>query len=404
MKIAYLAPELPALSATFVYNEILQLEQLGDSVLPFSVRRPHSIVENSELDGLKKNVVFIYEQKKHRVVLNHIKLLCTRPVLYLKSASLLIKDVFSLGVVSRNAFGVLYRFFYAASVADKLIVKDCRHLHAHFAHVPSDIAMYAAKMAGISFSLTAHANDIFERGWLLKEKANRSAFFATISQFNKNYLTDLGVANEKIHIVRCGVNFEAFSQRRNRIPNQTLKIGVVGRLVEKKGIDTLIRVAAKLKQQGIRFELCIAGSGPLESALRLLARELELSSVEVQFLGAMPHDKVSDFIKSLDIFALPCQRDINGDMDGIPVALMEAMLAGVPVISTYISGIPELVVNKETGLLVQPNDVKGLTEAITTIIQDENLTKNLINNAHKKVKSEFSLLNNTQKLFSLFHS
>jgi len=403
MKIAYLAPEIPALSATFVYNEILQLEKLGDSVVPFSVRRPYSVAKDACLDSLKRKVFFIYEQKKHHVFLNHMSLLITKPICYANTVKLLIKDILTLGLMSRNAFGVIYRFFYAASVADKLIEKDCQHVHTHFAHVPADIAMYAAEMAGISFSITAHANDIFERRWLLREKVDRSAFFATISQFNINYLADLGINTKKVHLVRCGVNFESFCQREGWDSGQIIKIGVVGRLVEKKGIDTLIRAVGKLKQEGVSFELSIAGSGPLESQLRFLTNELKLSSEDVRFLGAMPHDKVSDFIKSLDVFALPCQCDTNGDMDGIPVALMEAMLAGVPVISTYISGIPELVVNKETGLLVEPNDSNAMAEAILSVVKDDVLRRHLIGNAIKKVKTEFSLLTNTQRLRELFH-
>ena len=404
MNIAYLAPELPSLSATFVYNEILQLEKLGDTVEAFSVRRPEAMAQELELDGLKKRVFVIYEQGKLAVFGSHLYLMAIKPMCYAKSLAWLTKDLARVGLFSRNCFGLLYRFFYAASVARRLIQKRCQHLHSHFAHVPADIAMYASEMAGISFSITAHANDIFERAWLLPEKISRSRFFATISEFNKRFLVNLGGTESKIYIIRCGIDFDHFVQKHSSGSSQPIKIGVICRLVEKKGIDTLIRAAAGLKKRELSFELHIAGSGPLESMLRDLTRELGMTEEDVHFLGAMPHNEVSSFIRSLDMFVLPCRQDSNGDMDGIPVALMEAMAIGVPVISTNLSGIPELVVDQETGLLVKPGNEEELVTAMITLINDKNLKSRLITNAINKVKSEFSLLSNTLKLRELIQS
>lgn len=398
MKIAYLAPEIPALSATFVYNEILQLQKMGDDILPFSVRKPNQAASDKVLDGLRKNTVFVYENKKYRVLIDHFILLARKPIFYAKAFGFLIKDIISIGIFSRNGLGLLYRFFYAASITCKLLEHKCQHIHAHFAHVPGDLAMYAATMAGIKFSITAHANDIFERGWLLHEKAERAAFFATISEFNKIYLAKLGVNTEKIIIVRCGVDFELFDRRKFETLKDTLHIGAVCRLVEKKGIDTLIRAAAKLKHLEADFVIYIAGTGPLETELRDLTKQLDLSSAQVRFLGAMSHDQVSEFIKSLDIFVLPCKCDVNGDMDGIPVALMEAMALGVPVISSELSGIPELVINNQTGLLIQANDEQALADAILIMANNAELRGRLIENALNKVKTEFSLQINTQRL------
>ncbi|MCJ8271517.1 MAG: glycosyltransferase, partial [Psychrosphaera sp.] len=175
-----------------------------------------------------------------------------------------------------------------------------------------------------------------------------------------------------------------------------------GRLVEKKGIDTLIRAISLLHKQDQKIELFIAGSGPLADELASLVQQTGLTSAEVKFLGAMPHTQVADFIESLDVFVLPCKQDKNGDMDGIPVVLMEAMLSGVPVISTEISGIPELVINKETGLLVQPGNEHVLAEAMTSIINDASLKDVMIKQAVAKVRNEFSLKGNTEKLHTLF--
>lgn len=402
MKIAYLSLELPALSATFVYNEILQLETLGDEILPMSVRRPNHIAEDNALNSLKKRLLIVYEGKKQQVLLEHLALLINQPALYLKTLGLLMRDIVSIGLFTRNALGLLYRFFYAALIANALVKNKCEHIHAHFAHVPGDLAMYAATMAGTSFSITAHANDLFERGWLLREKVDRSAFFATISNFNKRYLVDLGANANKIVVVRCGVDFHLFVRKTTPSTKQPPNIGVVCRLIEKKGVDTLIRAAARLKQRGVDFVLQIAGSGPLETELRGLAAELGLQSSQVNFLGAMPHARVSEFIRALDVFVLPCRLDRNGDMDGIPVAMMEAMAVGVPVVSTYLSGIPELVNDTETGLLVQPDDPDELANAIARVIDEDELKHRLVEGAIRKVEAEFSLIPNTQKLRDYF--
>jgi glycosyltransferase involved in cell wall biosynthesis len=176
---------------------------------------------------------------------------------------------------------------------------------------------------------------------------------------------------------------------------------MVGRLVEKKGVDILIRSVALLKQRGYDMRLTIGGSGPLDGELKLLARTLGLDD-EVLFLGALPHSEVADYIKGLDVFTLSCKKDKQGDMDGIPVVLMEAMLAGVPVISTQISGIPELVINNDTGLCVAPSNEVVLAEAIAEIVNKRGLAKLMVKQAIKRVNDQFSLVKYVFSLNELF--
>jgi len=402
LTIAYLAPEIPALSATFVYNEILQLEQLGTDVIPFSVHASTSNIEEPRVQALATKTFNLYAQSKLSVIADNLVMLASRPINYSRTLGLLLSDMWRVGLFSRTAFGLAYRMLFSASLARRLIQKKCKHLHVHFAHIPSDIAMYASSISSIPFSITAHANDLYERGWLLKEKVERSKFFATISEFNQRYLADQGVDLDKVKIIRCGVDPAQFSQRQE-MPNNTIpRIGVIGRLVEKKGIDTLIEAVSLLKKQGQKVELQVAGSGPLDSTLKALVAQKKLSIEDVCFLGAIPHSEVADFIKSLDMFVLPCKQDENGDIDGIPVVLMEAMLSGVPVISSRLSGIPELVIDNKTGLLIEQNDSVALAKAISIIINDSVLKANLIEQAVVRVKQEFSQIDNAQKLNDLF--
>ena len=402
MKIAYLAPELPALSATFVYNEILQLQAQGAEVVPFSVHMPTTDFQQAEVQALKQKVHCLYGQSKLSVFKDNVYLLFSRPKQYWQALKLLLADSWQLGLFSRITVGLVYRFLFAASLARSLRNQQCSHLHVHFAHIPTDIAMYAATVANIPFSVTAHANDLFERGWLLPEKVTRSAFFATISEFNKRFLIELGADETKIKIIRCGVDFKQFSVRQNFHTTETIKLGLIGRLVEKKGVDVLLRALRILKGESFSIELHIAGSGSLQQELSQLADELDLTENDVQFLGALPHKEVAAFINSLDVFVLPCKKDKNGDMDGIPVVLMEAMLSGVPVISTKLSGIPELVIDHETGLIAEPDNVVSLVNAIKQMIENSVLREEMITKAIDKVKSDFSLQNNTRNLYALF--
>jgi len=401
MKIAYLAPEIPALSATFVYNEIFQLEKLGLEIASFSVHDNQALFSDLDLQDLKKRTSFLYQTSKLTVFFDQLQLLIKHPRLYINAFLLLIKDIKSTGVFTRLGMGLAYRFFYAGTLANQLLKQKCEHIHVHFAHVPTDLAMYASTLAGISFSVTAHANDLFQRGWLLKEKVERAKFFITISDYNRQFLISKGADGEKITVLHCGVDPAQFSFRQNFTPSEIPKIGVVARLVEKKGIDHLINAVAYLKKQGKVYQLAIVGDGPLLDEHRALADSLGLSSKVADFLGAIDHQEIAPFIKSLDVFVLPCQKDSAGDMDGIPVVLMEAMLSGVPVVSTPVSGIPELIIQGKTGLLAAMTDEEVLAECIQWTIDDVELTKDRVKKGVAKVEMDFSLIKNSLRLYQL---
>jgi len=398
MKIAYLAPEIPALSATFVYNEIFQLEQLGLEIQPFSVHDNQAVFSDPSLQDLKSRTHFLYQTPIYSVIADQIKIFLKRPASYIKGLVLLVKDIITTGAFTRLSMGMVYRFFYSASLANQLIKKNCKHIHVHFAHVPTDLAMYAATLAGIEYSVTAHANDLFQRGWLLKEKVERAKFFITISEYNRQFLIAQGADENKITVLHCGVDPAQFSLREGFIPSQIPKIGVVARLVEKKGIDHLINAVAYLKKNAKPYQLAIVGDGPLLDEHQALANSLGLSSKEASFLGAIDHQEIASFIKSLDVFVLPCQKDSAGDMDGIPVVLMEAMLSGVPVISTPLSGIPELIIHNETGLLASTESISVFADCIVKSIQDIDSTKKRVIKGVEKVQIDFSLIKNSLKL------
>ena len=398
-KVLYIAPELPALSATFVYNELFELRRLGHGVVPVSVHRPAHDAGEAVNDRLGE-VFFLYESGGGSWLVSALASVLSGPLRFCAAITLLIKDVLSAGVFSRLGAGLIYRFLASCELARLVKARGVSHIHAHFAHVPADIAMYAAKIAGIDFSVMGHANDLFQRGWLLAEKIDRSAFFATISRYNVEYLSRFNADRGKIKIIRCGVDGACFTRPQGRAQNSPARLGFLGRLVEKKGVDVLLRAAKTVQQSGVEFDLEIAGDGPESARLRELAGELGLSGV--RFLGSMDHGRVASWLGSLDGFILPCVKDSNGDMDGIPVSLMEAMLAGVPVVSTDLSGVPELVIPHETGYVAESASAASLAEKVLELLgESREEGERRVQAAISHVKKEFDMAGNARALSGL---
>lgn len=399
-KIAYLAPEIPALSATFVFNEILALQKQGLTVIPFSVISPLVPSKTPQVQALAQQVFYLYHQPINQVILRSLKVLIRFPQVYLITLQLVFQDIFKLGWNKIDSYKLLYQFLQGSQLAYCLTEKNCEHLHIHFAHTPTQIGMYAAKLAQIPFSFTAHANDLFERGRLLKEKVDRSRFTIVISEYNKQFLTQQNAPTEKIKVVRCGVNTESYPFSPPSQFNDPPVIGSLGRLVEKKGMDDLIIAISLLEKQGLNCQLEIGGDGELREKLEKLIKTSNLES-KVTLKGNLEHNEVFAWLKTIDLFVLACKPDQNGDQDGIPVVLMEAMMMGVPVISTELSGIPELIQNGYSGELAFPNNPQSLADAIQRYLTQESIIEKT-KNAREQVKTEFDQQVNINRLIKLF--
>ncbi len=397
--LAYLAPEIPSLSATFVYDELLALEARGFRVYPFSVRRP--VVPAADQVKLSERTVYLYESGYLANIVNGLLLLASFGSGSLRVIGWLWADMLACGFFRVAAWKLVYQCLVAAKLARLLKQLNCAHMHVHFAHVPAQIAMYASAMSNVPFTVMAHANDIFERGLLLKQKAARSKKFLTSSEFNRSYLLNIGLPSERLAVMRCGVSFALLARPNWNMEKSSFRIGTLGRLVEKKGIDILLGAIDQLRDKSYSVQLSIVGDGPLRFELEKLVRALDLTD-RVTFEGSLSHSKVADWMQGLDVFALACKTDANGDMDGIPVVLMEAMSQGVPVISTRLSGIPELVIDQQTGLLADPNDAASMAKQIDKLLSDSGLCSVLKKNAQKLVLDEFSQSVNLDRLISAF--
>lgn len=399
--ICYLAPELTALEATFVYQELLALESRGVKVVPVSIRRPSKYLVGH--DDLLDRTIYLYEAGGIATISHLLRIIFRFRPSYLHGLRYLFSDMRKVGFLRLQSWKLFFQYMMATRLADILTENHCQHLHIHFAHVSAQIGMYASAMTGVPFTVMAHANDIFERGLLLAEKAERSLKFLTISEFNRRYLEGQGVDPGKLAVVRCGVSFRMRPMPEMSSRNGVLRIGTLGRLVEKKGIDVLVRAVAKLKSRGASLSLSVAGDGPLLVPLKQLAEELDVAD-DVIFEGALPHARVSEWMQGLDVFVLACKPDANGDMDGIPVALMEAMSQAVPVVSSRMSGIPELVIHEQTGLLSTSGDADDLADKIQRFLDSGELRLRLAQAAQLHLSNEFGQDVNLNRLQEYFGS
>lgn len=400
-RIAYLAPEIPSLSATFVYEEILGLERQNLQVTPISVHYPNLKSGDTEVDLLLERTTYLYRRPWLLVGLDNLKILFKKPRSYCLTLFIVLSDIISLGLIKLVSIKLLYHFLQAGAVAKLILDKNCQHLHIHFAHFPTQIGMYAASLSQIPFSFTSHANDIFENSLLLDRKIARAKVAITISEYNKKLLEKETQNHEKIKVIRCGIDQKKYLFEPKSIISEGRVIKSLGRLVEKKGMKTLIMAANELNQRGVYFSLVIGGDGLMKEELKTLVDSYNLNS-KVSFAGAIPHHQVFSWLQDADIFILACQQDSKGDRDGIPVVLMEAMAVGIPVISTQISGIPELIQDRVSGYLAPPANPILLADTIEQLLNEPNLSQ-VTQRARQKILEEFEINSTVNHLLNCFN-
>ncbi len=393
--IAFVAGTFPAVSETFVYREIRELRQRGWNVEAVSL---HDSADMSMpgMEDFQRGRVIVYGSGLWQTVGGGFRELFEHPLRTIRTLFIAAADAISPGEPThwKVRLKLLAQAVAGIGLAGRLRVGGTRHLHCHFAHSPASVGMYAAIQLGCPFSFTGHANDLFQRRELLKRKLERAAFVACISHWHRAMYRNIAPADDTIYgIVRCGVDVKSWSPAQP-IASSGLHLLTVARLVEKKGIDSLIRAVAAHD----KWRLTIAGDGPQRYELQQLVQNS--SAIDrIEFLGTVSNQKVRELLQSADIFVLPCRRDSSGDQDGIPVALMEAMSCGVPVISGDLPSIRELITNGTTGLLVNsPSDPLILAGAIQQLADDPKLRANMGAAGRADVELEFALDANVTRL------
>jgi glycosyltransferase involved in cell wall biosynthesis len=268
------------------------------------------------------------------------------------------------------------------------------HVHAHFATYPALAAWIAHRLTGVPYSFTAHAHDLFIHQAMLARKAADAAFVVAISDFNQRFLLERAAAT--VHVVHCGIDPARFAFAVRPVEKAAPRLLCVARLLEQKGHDVLLR--ALVGAPGARLDL--VGDGPLRGRLEAEVARLGLGD-RVRFHGAVPEPEVAALLAAADVFVLPSVIAPDGDMEGIPIVLMEAMAAGVPAVATRQSGVPELIADGETGYLAEPGDVDGLRAALGRALSERDPDARA-RAARAFVEAEFDQHRSARRMVELF--
>lgn len=399
-KIAYIMSRFPHLPETFILREMIALEKDGWQLALYPLIVQEQAVIHEETEAWLDKVEAIPFFSKEILAANG-RFLLRHPGRLMTTWGKAIWENLSSPKFLLRTLAILPK---ATLAAEKMVQEDIRHIHAHYATHPALFAWIIHRLTGISYSLTIHAHDIFVTTVMLKTKFKDAAFIAAISEFNRDYIADL-VGNwvrEKTHIIHCGIEPQKYvATARPQSQANPLEIVSTGSLQPYKGHRYLIEACDILHRQNIPFCCRIIGEGEERANLEQQIAEKNLTGV-VQLLGAKTQSEVAQLLASAHCYVQPSIIMPSGKMEGIPVALMEAMACGLPVIATHLSGIPELVKPEQTGFLVEPASAGALAKALTDVYHKPELASTLAENGRIQVTDEFDLQVNVNKLGQLF--
>lgn len=398
LSLAYLTSTYPTLSMSFVLREVMELRALGVGIDVASVnvpdRPPDKLTEEERIEAANA-----YHLKRHGAlgaVAAVAKTLLMQPAGFLRGVA----------TVFRLAGADLKRFFYhgmyfveALMVGSWMRRKGHRHLHVHLGSQAASVGMYVQIVFRVGFSITVHGPDEFYDSvtQCLTEKIAAADFICCISYFCRSQLMKLSPYSDwhKLLVCRLGVETGQFISKPIDTAPRTSTILCVGRLVPAKGQHQLLAAVERLAQQGRRVRLHLVGGGPDYASLQSHAAQFADPGIVV-FEGPLNHDRVRSLYAAADLFCIPSFAE------GIPIVLMEAMAAGIPCVTTQITGIPELIRPGIDGLLVAPSDLEGLVHALASLIDDGDLRERLSTSARARVLERYDLRRNVEELAAIF--
>jgi glycosyltransferase involved in cell wall biosynthesis/aminoglycoside phosphotransferase (APT) family kinase protein len=396
---AVLLSRFPLVTETFILREVIELERQGRPVrlVPILHERPE-VVHREALPWMGR--VLYAPLLSAPVAAASLRALRRRPGQVLRLFGRL-----AAASASSPGFFVKTLAIFPKSlwIAERLEAEGAEHLHAHFATHPATLALIVSSLTGIPWSVTVHAHDIFVSRVLLREKLATARFVRAISRFNQDYLERLYPELEgRVRVIHAGID-PAVYRRLPPPPAGIPKILCVASLRPYKGHAVLLEACRLLKEQGTAFLCELVGDGPLRPGLERRIAELGLGDV-VKLAGSLPQNEVTRRLGQSSIFVLPSVVAPDGQMEGIPVALMEAMAAGRPVVASDLSGIPELVQDGVSGFLAQPGDAEGIAAALKRLIEEPGLGRDLGERGREKVEREFRLDVNVADLLAEIES
>lgn len=380
----------PRLSETFIAQEILELERVGFEISLVSLRHPtdkHTHPVHSEIKAKKYYLPEYIYQEPFRVL--KAKIWCLARPGFWKVIPIFLKDLFRDRTPNR------IRRFGQAMVLAREFSKDCDHIYVHFLHTPSSVARYTSFITGKSFSISAHAKDIWTiPEWEIREKLADCDWLVTCTEGGADYLNSLTEPG-KVKLVYHGLDLTRFPSPGARndkndgsSKEKAVRLMTVGRAVAKKGLDTLLQALSDLPDD-LHWDWTHIGGGPLRDELMQMAQDLGIAD-KCDFQGALPQSEVLETYRKSDLFILPSRIDETGDRDGLPNVIVEAQSQSIAVISTNISGIPELIEAGKNGILIEPDDVQALSIAIEKLSIDFNLRTRMGEAGEEKVRTQFS--------------
>lgn len=408
LTVGYVLKMFPRFSETFILNEILELRRRGVRIHIFSMKVPNEKMRQPRAAELADCVRVIPPLRGRGLAFHlacHCASLVRTPWRYLKTLAF---------VQGRRSGPAWKKFFVAPYIAEIARREGIEHFHAHFASGPARQAKLVSLLTGLPFSFTAHAKDLYWKGHnhgknkKLKKRVRLAAFVITISEYNRRFIEGLTfkVPRRRIVTVYNGLNLEAWPLLRPhgrpaRGADGRPLILAVGRLVEKKGFGRLIEAAALLKQSGRHFRCVIAGEGEQQPYLELLIERHGLKDCVI-LPGSIPQDRLRrEYYAQAAVLAVPSVVGHDGDQDGIPTVILEALALGLPVVATDVSGISEAVIDRESGLLIEPDDPGALAQAIRAVLTDDDLVAGLAQGGRRLVERRFDLQNNAKILIHL---
>ena len=390
-RVGYVLKTYPRFSETFILNEILAHERAGSCVDIFSLRPSTEKCFHEALAEVRSPLTYV-RRGSHRT-------------LNFWSELQLGSDEFpGLWSALKDSGHVTPEDVEQAIELARLVkVREIEHLHAHFGSVAASVTRLAAKMAGVSYSFTAHAKDIFHQDVNfshLGQKIADAATVVTVSRFNLRYLRRrYPVDAKKIQLVYNGLDLTAFAFEASQ--ERPPLILAVGRLVEKKGFRHLIEACRVLRDHGVEFECEIVGTGRLEDDLAARIAEQQLGD-RISLLGSLPQRSMRERLYRARVLAAPCVIAEDADRDGLPTVLLEAMACGTAFVSTDVTGIPEILEHQKTGLYVPQGDAEKLAAACARLLKDAGLRRQLTIGARALVERQFDINDNAALLRGVF--
>jgi len=398
-RVAYIMSRFPKLTETFVLLEIVALEAQGFCVELFPLWREKATTIHPEAQELVERAH--YTPALNLPILRaNLRALWKQPRAYLGALGTLVRT--NLGS-SRYLAGGLAAFPKAVYMGEQMLAAGVGHVHAHFASHPAAAAFVIHRLTGLPYSFTAHGSDLHRDQHMLCEKVAEAAFVVAISDYNRNVILSHcgGQKNGHLRVIHCGVDTTQIEPRRSYEQHGPLRLLCIGTLHTVKGQSYLIAALAELRRQGIDATVDFVGDGPDRAALEQQAEHAGVGPF-VQFHGAQTREQVMAHLRRADVAVAPSVPTADGRREGIPVALMEAMAAGLPVVASRLSGIPELVTDGKSGLLTPPGDVAALAAAIRRLHDDPALRERLGRAARATVERDFDLHGNVALLARQF--